>query len=297
MDGALLVDKPAGLSSAQVIRQLKKSCGISKIGHSGTLDPMATGVLVILCGRATRLQFLFLESSKSYRGAIRLGIKTNTDDITGDELVRDQAFDFRSKYTLEQAAEYLKNKFSGELLQVPPAVSAIKVNGVRSYRRVRRGEEVILEPRSIVVDVRKLNFSADDVLDYEIHCSKGTYIRSIARDMGEALGTVACLQSIERIYSDPFSIEDAHKLDDINPENVRSKLIDMEQLVAGIPAISLSVESCDRLARGDQSELSELEDLDKIRDFHVVALFNSEHQLKGLIDFTNGSWGIRMMMP
>ncbi len=296
MDGALVIDKPAGVSSAHVIRQLKRRCKIAKIGHSGTLDPMATGVLVVLCGRATRLQFLFLESSKRYQGTIRLGVRTTTDDITGEEIEKDSALSFRSRFAPEEAVAFLKQQFSGNIEQIPPAVSAIKVDGVRSYRRVRKGEEVELKPRSVVVDIRELYFSAEDTLSYDIHCSKGTYIRSIARDMGDALDTCACLESIRRISSEPFGIEQASNLEEITPENIDSLLIGLEQLVTGVPAVYLSESSCSRLARGDQSQLADLEDLDKIRDFPVAAIFSSDKRLCGLLDNDNGSWSIRMMM-
>jgi len=209
-NAVILLDKPAGQTSFDTISQLRRLAGIKKIGHSGTLDKFASGLLVICTGGATRLTRYFLESDKRYTGIIRLGLETDTCDITGETLSEKGA----SGLTDEKIKEVVSG-FSGWMKQVPPVYSSLKVGGKRASDRVRAGEEVLLEERDIRIDsfdITGINGDTGEV-EFDILCSKGTYIRSIARDLGEKLGTGGCLQALRRIQSGSFSIERAADMD------------------------------------------------------------------------------------
>ena len=219
MSGIALVVKPAGLSSHAVVSRLRRAWGIRKIGHAGTLDPAATGVLVMGVGGATRLLGYLTSADKEYRAVVRLGEATTTDDADGD-LVSSTPF-------IAPEADRIADAFArltGTVEQVPSAVSAIKVGGKRSYARVRAGESVELAPRRVtihrldILDVRpNRGVGGGDVVDVDIdvHCSAGTYIRAIARDAGDLLGVGGHLVSLRRTASGPFLAEECHRLEEI----------------------------------------------------------------------------------
>lgn len=212
-NAVILLDKPAGKTSFDTISGLKRLAGIKKIGHSGTLDKFASGLLVICTGGATRLTRYFLESDKRYTGIIRLGIETDTCDITG-EVVSQMGF---AGITGEMVKEAVSG-FSGWMKQNPPVYSSLKVGGKRASDRVRMGEEVLLEERDIRIDrfdITGFNGDTGEV-GFDIVCSKGTYIRSIARDLGEKLGTGGCLSALRRVESGPFSIDRAADMDAVS---------------------------------------------------------------------------------
>ena len=267
--GALLLDKPAGISSAGVIRRLKHRFKFSKIGHAGTLDPMATGLLVVLLGNATKLQSLFLESDKTYTGSIRIGLRTDTDDICGVVLEKDCELSFLVKNSTDYWCEEIKRQFSGIQLQRPPDVSAVKVNGERSYKRVRAGRSVELKEREVRIEFASLEF--DNALEgdlssishidlrYEIACSKGTYVRSLARDIGAFLGSCASLASIRRIQSGRFLVSDAVGLEALcegGEAALARHLISVSQLVDSLPRLTFSRSVCERICRGNQELLA-----------------------------------------
>ncbi len=211
-NAVILLDKPAGQTSFDTISQLRRLAGIRKIGHSGTLDKFASGLLVICTGGATRLTRYFLESDKRYTGIIKLGLETDTCDITG-EAVSEKGF---SGITEEKIKEAVSG-FGGWMKQMPPVYSSLKVGGKRASDRVRAGEEVFLEERDIRIDrfdITGINGDTGEI-DFDILCSKGTYIRSIARDLGEKLGTGGCLKALRRVQSGSFSIERAADMDGV----------------------------------------------------------------------------------
>ena len=205
----LPVDKPGGVSSFGVIRRLRPILGIKKIGHAGTLDPAATGLLVCLVGRgATKLQDRFMGQRKTYTGTIRLGATTTTYDAEGDVVeIRDT-----SSVTDEQI-EAARLRFVGEIEQRPPMYSAIKVDGQRLYKKARRGEEVERPPRQVSVYRFDLTARRGDALDFVVECSKGTYIRSLAFDLGESLGVGAHLAALRRTRIGDLDVAEAWKLD------------------------------------------------------------------------------------
>jgi len=211
-NAVILLDKPAGQTSFDTISQLRRLAGIRKIGHSGTLDKFASGLLVICTGGATRLTRYFLESDKRYTGIIKLGLETDTCDITG-EAVSEKGFSGIAEEKIKEAV----SGFDGWMKQMPPVYSSLKVGGKRASDRVRAGEEVLLEERDIRIDrfeITGINGDTGEV-DFDILCSKGTYIRSIARDLGEKLGTGGCLKALRRVQSGSFSIERAADMDGV----------------------------------------------------------------------------------
>ena len=223
--GIVLVDKPAGLTSHQLVGRIRRLAGTRKVGHAGTLDPMATGVLVIGIERATRLLGYLALNEKEYRATIRLGISTVTDDAEGEITSTPGAVGL-DESLLRQQIEAL----TGEIRQVPSSVSAIKINGVRSYARVRSGEQVELAARSVTVSRFELLSRHDHVvttlggqvgvvdLDVDVTCSSGTYIRALARDLGGALGTGGHLTSLRRTRSGVFGIDRARTLDQLETD-------------------------------------------------------------------------------
>lgn len=212
-DGLLVVDKPAGWTSHQVVGRLRRILGTRKVGHAGTLDPMATGVLLIGAGRATRLLGHLSLTDKSYDATIRLGQNTVTDDAEGDVIDTAGA----AGVTLEAVASAMA-AFRGAITQVPSTVSAIKVDGQRAYARVRRGEDVVLAGRQVVVSrfeaigLRPAEADGLPVLDVDVTvgCSSGTYIRALARDLGRELGTGGHLTRLRRTRVGPFTLDEPH---------------------------------------------------------------------------------------
>lgn len=228
MNGVFIVDKPEGVSSAGVVRVLKRRLGLKKIGHGGTLDPFATGVLIALVGKGTKLSSLFLEGDKRYSGTVRLGVGTTTDDITG-EVVRTESFgENLGSAEHERICRELEKRFTGSIEQLPPVVSALKVGGERSYRLARKGLSFERRPRAVTIYSLSLSFAAKDLLRYSMHCSKGTYVRSLGRDFGEYLGTVGCVETLRREESSGFSVAESVRLDDLTEESAAGRLIPSE---------------------------------------------------------------------
>lgn len=201
--GILVVDKPVGPTSHQVVNIVRKGTGIRKVGHAGTLDPRASGVLVLCLGSATRLSEYLSASVKRYEATVRFGAATRTYDSEGEIMLETGKSPSRMKI------EEVLPEFSGEISQMPPAFSAIKIRGKKAYEIARAGGEPKLERRNITIfDLQLKSYDAPDLL-LEIECSAGTYIRSIAHDLGERLETGAHLAALRRIKSGPFSIDDA----------------------------------------------------------------------------------------
>ena len=207
-DGLVVVDKPSGWTSHDVVGRVRRLAGTRKVGHAGTLDPMATGVLVLGVGRATRLLGHLSLTGKTYDATIRLGVTTVTDDAEGDVLRT------RDASGVGDLSSYLI-ALTGEIEQVPSAVSAVKVDGVRSYARVRAGESVELTARRVTVSELALLERRGDELDVRVSCSSGTYVRALARDLGEALGVGAHLTALRRTRVGPFDLAQARTLEQL----------------------------------------------------------------------------------
>lgn len=209
MNGIILVDKPCGWTSHDVVGKLRGILRERRIGHSGTLDPMATGLLVVFAGRATRAVEFAEADSKEYIAGLRLGVSTDTQDTTGNVLNTCETLP--SKDELIAAA----NGFLGEISQIPPMYSAIKINGKKLYELARRGEIVERSPRKVTIS--RLELVGEDKCDYilDIHCSKGTYIRTLCSDIGDKLGCGGCMSSLRRVKAGVFSITQAHTMEQI----------------------------------------------------------------------------------
>jgi len=210
--GLVVVDKPGGITSHDVVARVRRLAGTRKVGHAGTLDPMATGVLVLGVNRATRLLGHLTLTDKSYAATVRLGVTTTTDDAEG-EVLETRPTDGLTEAAVRAALA----SFVGEIDQVPSAVSAIKVDGKRAYARVRDGEQVDLPARRVTVhrvEVTALDVAAG-TLDLEVDCSSGTYVRAIARDLGTVLGVGGHLTALRRTAVGPFGLDGARTLDEL----------------------------------------------------------------------------------
>ena len=209
MTGILLVDKPSGWTSSDVVAKLRGILHERRIGHSGTLDPLATGLLVVFVGRATRAAEFAESHSKRYVAGLRLGLSTDTQDVTGRELSRsDRAV---RADELERALE----SFRGVISQLPPMYSAVKVNGRRLYEIARRGGQAERKPRDITIYSLELTGRDGDDFILDVSCSKGSYIRTLCSDIGDALSCGGCMSSLRRIRAGEFSIDNAHTLAEV----------------------------------------------------------------------------------
>jgi tRNA pseudouridine55 synthase len=232
LDGGLLVDKPSGPTSHDVVDTIRRRFGIKKVGHAGTLDPAATGLLLILLGRATRLSEKLMSDDKVYTGTIKLGETTNSYDADGEILSTRPV----PPLTLEDL-NYAAANFKGDQMQVPPMVSAVKKDGVPLYKLARKGVEVERKPK--LVHIYDFHFSAyaEPLGDFRVACTKGTYVRTIANDLGAKLGCGAHLASLRRVSSGKFNVQDAAKLEDLlklSREQLQQRVIPFLKL-AGAP--------------------------------------------------------------
>lgn len=222
-EGVLLVDKPQGLTSHDVVARARRIFKMKKIGHAGTLDPMATGLLILLIGRATRLSQYLMSLDKVYEGSVTLGETTNSHDAEGEIVSTRPVPDL----TEDEVKEALK-EFVGDQYQIPPMFSAIKKAGVPLYKLARKGQTIEREPRFIRVSGYELLRFESPVLDVRVRCSKGTYVRTLANDLGEKIGCGAHLSALRRTASDRFTIDDAYplsELEEMTPEELAEALI------------------------------------------------------------------------
>lgn len=246
-DGLVVVDKPGGWTSHDVVARTRRLAGTRRVGHAGTLDPMATGVLVLGVGRATRLLGHLALTDKSYDATIRLGVTTVTDDAEGDLVDTVSA----AQVTDSDIAASVVG-LTGDIQQVPSSVSAIKVNGERAYKRVRAGESVELAARSVTVsafDVRATRRTDDVVdLDVSVECSTGTYVRALARDLGAALGVGGHLTSLRRTRVGPYRLDTAHTLEELEKSFDLVPLVDAVR--AAFPVREVDAEEARIVAHG-----------------------------------------------
>jgi tRNA pseudouridine55 synthase len=241
VNGVLLIDKPAGPTSFEVVRVVRRATGTRKVGHAGTLDPLASGLLVVGVGQGTKLVPYLMEGDKRYLATVRLGYETATDDATGPETDRAEV------PTLSAARlDLALARFRGRIEQVPPAFSALKSEGEPLYRKARRGEPVEPAPRVVEIGELELEGLEGDELWLAIRCSKGTYVRALARDLGRALGTRAHLAALRRTASSGFDVEDALFLDDLEPlaaaGDLAGRMIPLARALPGLTRVELSDE-------------------------------------------------------
>ena len=254
-DGLLVVDKPAGWTSHDVVGRVRRLARTRKVGHAGTLDPMATGVLVLGIGKATRLLGQLALTTKAYDATVRLGATTVTDDAEGEVVeLRDAGA------VTDQALAAAMARLTGSLRQVPSSVSAVKVDGVRSYARVRAGEDVVLLARSVVVSRFSLLTRRGDELDVVVECTSGTYVRALARDLGAALGVGGHLTALRRTRVGPFGLDVARTLDALGQADeagVDAAVVPLDVAVArSFDGRQLTAQEAVDLSHGKRLELS-----------------------------------------
>ncbi|HIP86983.1 MAG TPA: tRNA pseudouridine(55) synthase TruB [Anaerolineales bacterium] len=244
MDGILNLDKPKGITSHDVVERVRAVAGQRRVGHAGTLDPMATGVLLVCLGRATRLAEYLMASPKTYRARIRLGITTDTYDAEG------QVTEERPVEATRSDVEAALGRFRGRILQVPPMFSAIKRKGQPLYRLARQGITVEREPRPVEIYELRLTAWEPPDLTLEVTCSPGTYIRSLAHDLGQALGCGAHLAGLVRLASGDFRLEDAVPLEELTPERLPEVMLPPDAALRRYPAFHLDQEAARAVRSG-----------------------------------------------
>ncbi|BAT59845.1 tRNA pseudouridine synthase B [Variibacter gotjawalensis] len=250
IDGWLILDKPVGMTSTHAVAVVKRAFQAKKAGHAGTLDPLASGILPIALGEATKTVPYVMDGRKAYRFTVRWGVETDTDDAEGREIA---TADLRPD---RAAIEAILPKFTGALMQTPPKFSALKIQGQRAYDLARDGEEVVLEPRPI--EVKRLTLTAmpdADNAEFEAECGKGTYVRALARDIGRALGTRGHVVALRRTAVGPFIEQRAVVVDQLpqTEEGAAPTLSTLQPVVAAlvdVPSVMVSRADASRLARG-----------------------------------------------
>jgi tRNA pseudouridine55 synthase len=254
VDGVILVDKPAGISSAEVVRRIKARVKPARVGHLGTLDPFATGLLPILVGEGTKLAPFLEESDKEYEGVIALGAETDTLDPTG-ETIRTAPVPVLDDESLHRLVE----RFTGWIEQVPPVFSAIKRGGVPLYKLARRGDEVEPPaPRRITIQRLDLTVASPASLRFTLRCSPGTYVRSLARDIGVALGSAGHLTKLRRTATSGFTINEARLLEEVLgalESGDSTEMIDLRGALAALPEVFVDQAIAGRIRNGDSGAL------------------------------------------
>jgi tRNA pseudouridine55 synthase len=253
--GVLLIDKPEGPSSARVVHKVKTLLGAKKVGHLGTLDPFASGLLLLGVNQGTKIADIFLSAPKSYRAVMVLGVETDSQDGTG-KVLQTRAVPVIGAAELKA----LERQFTGEIKQVPPMFSALKRDGVRLYQLARQGKEIPREPRAVKIERLRLKKTGDAEIEFEVTCSRGTYVRTLAADMGNFLGCGAHLKALRRTACGPLQVGQAITLDEL--EQIRSAekipLLALSSALAHLPAIKWDSRLLQRLRMGQQEVLQQI---------------------------------------
>lgn len=280
MNGVLIVDKPQGFTSFDVAAIVRKLCKTKKVGHTGTLDPMATGVLPILIGNAAKAQQFMPDHSKEYIAELCFGIETDTLDITGNVLTKR-----RTSVTAEDMQNILSS-FVGDLMQIPPMYSAIKKDGKRMYELAREGIVLELDPRPITVhelDMTDFN-EQEQKATIRVLCSQGTYIRSICRDIGAMLGCGAVMSQLRRTRACGFSENQAYSLDRLREEgfNIEDCIMPTESLFSSYGTVKVSSAQTARFKNGGSLALDRLHSLNSAGDGAIMRVYSSNNEFIGL---------------
>lgn len=271
--GVLPVDKPAGWTSHDVVARARRALGERRVGHTGTLDPFATGLLLLCVGEATRLAEYLTGLDKVYEATLRLGVATDSGDLDGAVVATSEAWPGVGAGAVEGALRALR----GEVWQTPPALSAKKVGGVPAHRRVRRGEDVALEPRRIEVHELEMTLFDPPVVGLRVRCSSGTYVRALARDLGEALGVGAHLTALRRTAVGPYGVDGAVPVEEFEAgrEAAARALLPPLAAVRHLPSLEVDAEGAADLARGRAVEVGAVRDVPAaaaVRDGELLAV-------------------------
>ena len=251
MNGIVIIDKPEGWTSQDVTARLRRVFNTRRIGHGGTLDPMATGVLPVFVGRGTRAVEFFEHAEKTYETVLQLGITTDTEDISGTVLTEQEVF------VTGAMVEEVLQKFRGEIMQVPPMYSALKVNGQKLYDLARKGKEVQRQPRPVTIHELTLLGMDAGCIRLRVHCSKGTYIRTLCKDIGEALGCGGCMAALRRVTAGAYTIEEAVPLQTLlDAEDPTPYLRTVDSIFIEHPKVTLTPNQEKRCRNGNSFSIS-----------------------------------------
>jgi len=261
MQGVIIIDKPKGYTSHDVVNILRKELQTKKVGHTGTLDPNATGVLPILIGEATKISKYLIEHDKEYIATIYLGAKTNTGDSEG-EIIEEKTITELNEETIKTVLE----SFLGKQMQIPPIYSAIKINGKKAYEYAREGQEIKLEPRKInIKSIELINYEKNEIT-FKVECSKGTYIRVLCENIAEKLETVGYMKELRRTKVNEFNIEQAITINEVkeDKETVLKKIISIEEIFREKQKIDLRPKGLELFLNGVQLTYELPDDLYRI---------------------------------
>lgn len=246
MDGIVIVDKPQDWTSQDVTARLRRVFNTRRIGHGGTLDPMATGVLPVFVGRATRGVEFFEHAEKTYETVLRLGLTTDTEDITGTMLTEAPV------PVIDEQIEAALAAFRGQIMQIPPMYSALKVNGQKLCDLARKGKTVERQPRPITIHELTLLERTENTLRLRVRCSKGTYIRTLCKDIGEQLGCGGCMESLRRVSAGEYTIDEAVPLQELlDTDQPEKYLRDVDTMFRNYPAVTLTANQEKRCRNGN----------------------------------------------
>lgn len=272
MDGVLIINKPKGYTSHDIVNIVKKELNTPKVGHAGTLDPNATGVLAILIGNATKISKYLIEHDKIYIAELQLGEKSSTGDLEGEIVEKKEI----PKLDIEEINNVLKS-FLGKQQQIPPIYSAIKINGKKAYEYARKGNKLKIEPREIeIMNISLIKFQ-NNVITFKVKCSKGTYIRVLCEDIAEKLGTVGLMKNLCRIRVNDFDLENSYTLDDVKNKNIQ--VINIEEIFKQQPYIKLNDKETKHFLNGVKLSINKADGLYRIYNNIFLGLGIIENNL------------------
>lgn len=270
MNGLLIIDKPQGMTSHDVVRRVRRLLHTRRVGHTGTLDPLATGVLPVAVGEATRIVQFLMEGEKTYRAVLRLGETTTTQDAEGEVLERRPVAGVTAEAVFAAA-----RLFEGDIRQIPPMYSALKKDGVPLYRLARQGLEVEREAREVRIERLQILDVNLPLVTFEVDCSKGTYVRTLCHDLGEALGTGAHLVALRRTRSGDFTEADCIQLEQLEATATPPSLLSVTDALRSMPALEVDQVAARRLGDGVPPALSGLTATPDCRDGEIVRLVHA----------------------
>lgn len=290
MQGLILVNKPSGITSFSAVNKMKWLAQEKRVGHTGTLDPLATGLLPIFIGKATALAGIVLDAEKGYIATAKLGLTTDTCDVTGEVLTESEV-----KVTEEELSAVLE-RFRGKIMQTPPIYSALKKDGVRLYELARKGERVDIPPREVeIIRLELLEFSGD-TFKIAVECSKGTYIRSLCRDIGEALSCGATMTALHRTTTGGFDVCDAVELDALTRENLAEYILPEETALLSLREVKVTEKQGVRFGNGGQLAYERLKNA-SFEDGELLRIkFNDKFLGVGIADNQNRQIAIKCVI-
>lgn len=277
MNGIIVVNKPQNWTSHDCVAVMRRATGVKRIGHTGTLDPMATGVLPVCIGTSARIMEYLDLDWKTYRCTMKLGITTDTEDVWGEVLTQNDP----SNVTEEQIREVFKG-FTGEIEQIPPKYSALKVNGKKLYEYARAGQEVEIKSRKITIDSIEIEEIKGDEITFTVVCSKGTYVRTICKDIGDKLGCGAAMSALTRIASGVFKIEEAVDIEDVKKmsvEEIEAKLYATDYPLVHFGKIQLDNVQARDFVNGKRMKRNNINIVDESRHEEMYNVYYGEEFL------------------